>query len=195
MALLFCLHTENRGDHGFFCPDFFLVPNLRIIEYLSHGMSRRSRGFFVPRLVLGPTDQREVIFEFANFFFFFTRRIAEVTGFLCPEFFPCPEFSNFRIFLHTDCRGIIFFITNYRIIEYLSHGVSRIFFVPNLRIFSSHGMSRRSRIFFVPRLVLGPTDRREVIIELSNIFHTDCRGGHGFSLSRDLSLDPLSNGR
>ena len=27
--------------------------------------------------------------------------------------------------LHTDCRGIIFFITNYRIIEYLSHGMSR----------------------------------------------------------------------
>ena len=34
-----------------------------------------------------------------------------------------------------------------------SHGVSRRsrgFFVPNLRIVSSHGMSRRSRIFFVP---------------------------------------------
>ena len=77
----------------------------------SHGESRRSRIFFVPRLVLGPTDRREVIREF---------------------------------FLHTDCRGIIFFITNYRIIEYLSHG-----------------MSRRSRIF----------------------------------LSRDLSLDPLTNGR
>ena len=51
------------------------------------------------------------------------------------------EFSNY---LHTECRGIIFFITNYRIIEYLSHG-----------------MSRRSRI----------------------------------SLSRDLSLDPLTHGR
>ena len=33
--------------------------------------------------------------EFANFVF--TRRIAEVTDFLCPEFFPCPEFSNYRI--------------------------------------------------------------------------------------------------
>ena len=72
----------------------------------SHGVSRRSRGFFVPNLRI------------------------------------------FELFLHTDCRGIIFFITNYRIIEYLSHGESR-----------------RSRIFFVPRLVLGPTDQREVIAE------------------------------
>ena len=105
------LHTENRGGHG--------VSLSRIFEFsiffFSHGESRRSRIFFVPRLVLGPTDRREVIREF---------------------------------FLHTDCRGIIFFITNYRIIEYLSHG-----------------MSRRSRIFFIPRLVLGPTDQREVIAE------------------------------
>ena len=84
------------------------------------------------------------------FYFVFTRRIAEITDFLCPDFFPCPEFAN--CFLHTECRGIIFFITNYRIIEYLSHGESR-----------------RSRIFFVPRLVLGPTDRREVIAEFLSI--------------------------
>ena len=95
-GLLFVLHTECRGrSRGFFVPNlrivsftrnvaevtdflvpiFFFVPNLRIIEYLSHGMSRRSRGFFVPRLVLGPTDRREVIFEFANCFF--TRIVAE----------------------------------------------------------------------------------------------------------------------
>ena len=105
-------HGVSRRSRGFF------VPNFRIIEYLSHGESRRSRIFFVPnlricelflhtenrgdhgfflvtRLVLGPTDQREVIFELSN------------------------------CFLHTDCRGIIFFITNYQIIEYLSHGMSR----------------------------------------------------------------------
>lgn len=64
----------------------------------SHGVSRRSRGFSLSR-----------IFEFSNFFF--TRRIAEITDFLCPDFFPCPEFAN--CFLHTECRGIIFFITNY----------------------------------------------------------------------------------
>ena len=70
------LHTENRGDHGFSCPDFFLCPefsNFRIFS--SHGMSRRSRIFFVPRLVLGPTDRREVICELSNCFF--TRNVAE----------------------------------------------------------------------------------------------------------------------
>ena len=40
------------------------------------------------------------------------------------------EFSNF---FQTENRGIIFFITNYRIIEYLSHGMSR-----RSRIFSYH---------------------------------------------------------
>ena len=64
-------------------------------------------------------------------------------------------------------------------------------------VFSSHGVSRRSRgfslsricefanffftrnvaevtDFFVLRLVLGPTDRREVFFEL--FLHTECRG-------------------
>ena len=86
------------------------------------------------------------------------------------------EFSNF--FLHTEGRGIIFFITNYRIIEYLSHGMSRrsriffvpnFFLVPNFRIVSSHGRSRSVTDFFVPRLVLGPTDQREVIAEFLSI--------------------------
>ena len=112
--------------------------------------------------------------------------------------------------IHTECLG--------------GHGV---FFVPNFRIVSSHGMSRNNlfyhelsnyRIsftrsvtdvlcpefadffltrtvaeitdFFVTRLVLGPTERREVIIELSNIFHTECRGGHGFFLITRLVLGP-----
>ena len=48
--------------------------------------------------------------------------------------------------LHTECRG--------------DHG----FFVPNFRIFEF-------------------------------CLHTENRGCHGFSLSRDLSLDPLTNGR
>ena len=80
-------------------------------------------------------------------------------------------------------------VPNYRIIEFCLHteyrGKSRIFFFfscpefSNYRILSSHGVSRTvtdflfflflSRIIefylFVPRLVLGPTDRREVIIE------------------------------
>ena len=33
-----------------------------------------------------------------GFYLFFTRSVAEITDFLCPDFFfPCPEFSNFRI--------------------------------------------------------------------------------------------------
>ena len=114
VALLFCLHTENRGDHGFSLSRifefsnffftrnvsevtvFFFVPNFRIVS--SHGESRRSRifllsriielsnifhtecrgghGFFVPRLVLGPTDQREVIVEFLSI----TRSVADGCG-------------------------------------------------------------------------------------------------------------------
>ena len=58
----------------------------------SHGVSRRSRGFFVPRLVLGPTDRREVICEF----FLHTENRGD-HGFFCPDFFPCPEFANLRI--------------------------------------------------------------------------------------------------
>ena len=115
--------------------------------FSSHGVSRRSRGVFVPNLRICEfflhTENR------GDYGFSLSRDLS---------FDPLTAgryFSN--CFLHTDCRGIIFFVTNYRIIEYLSHG-----------------MSRRSRIFFVPRLVLGPTDRREVICEL--FLHTKCRG-------------------
>ena len=107
---------------------------------------------------------------------FFTRRITEITGgllvtnlriielfpshgmsrkvmdFFVPIFFLVPNLRICELFLHTECRGIIFFITNYRIIEYLSHG-----------------MSRKVTDFFVPRLVLGPTDQREVIFEFLSI--------------------------
>ena len=83
-----------------------------------------------------------------GFYLFFTRSVSEVTGFLCPEF------ANFRIVSFTRRIAEItdFFVTNFRIFEF----------------FSSHGMSR----FFVPRLVLGPTDQREVIFEFSNCFFT-----------------------
>ena len=59
-------------------------------------------------------------------------------------------------------------------------------------ICSSHGESRKVTGFLCPEFFFVPNLR---IIELSNIFHTECRGCHGFSLSRDLSLDPLTNGR
>ena len=86
-------HGVSRRSRGSSCHEF---ANLRIFS--SHGMSRRSRGFslsricefanffftrnvaevtdfFVTRLVLGPTDQREVICELSNCFF--TRSVAE----------------------------------------------------------------------------------------------------------------------
>ena len=79
----------------------------------SHGVSRRSRIFFVPRLVLGPTDQREVIFEFANFFF--TRRIAEITDFFVPIFSLSRIFEFFSS--HGVSRNNLFYheLSNYRI--------------------------------------------------------------------------------
>ena len=57
-------HTECRGDHGFSLSRFFSLS--RIFEFSNCLFTRKvaeCRGFFVPRLVLGPTDQREVIFE------------------------------------------------------------------------------------------------------------------------------------
>ena len=91
----FCLHTEYHGLSRIFffffsCPE---LSNYRIFVFTrsitdSHGFSF----FFVPRLVLGPTDRREVIFELSNFIFLVPRLV------LCPE--TCPlsriiEFSNF----------------------------------------------------------------------------------------------------
>ena len=76
---------------------------------------------------------------------------------------------------------IFFLVPNFRIFEFLSsHGVSRIVTVfllypefSNYRILSSHGISRTVTdfLFSCPefsRLVLGPTDPREVIIEFSS---------------------------
>ena len=64
-------------------------------------------------------------------------------------------------------------------------------------ICSSHGMSRRSRIFFVPNFRIfeffsshGRSRNNLFYHELSNIFHTDCRGGHGFSFITRLVLGP-----
>ena len=98
--LLFVLHAENHGrSRGFF------VPNLRIIElFPSHGESRRSRIFLSRFFSLSR------IFEFSNFFF--TRNVAEVTDFLCPEF------ANYRIVSsHGLSRNNLFYheLSNYRI--------------------------------------------------------------------------------
>ena len=81
----------------------------------SHGVSRRSRGFSLSRIC-------ELFLHTEN---------RGGHGVSLSRIFSLSRICE--LFLHTECRGIIFFITNYRIIEYLSHG-----------------MSRRSRIFFCP---------------------------------------------
>ena len=67
VALLFCLHTENRGDHGFSLSRifefsnffftrnvsevtvFFFVPNFRIFEFFLHAENRGDYGFSLSR--------------------------------------------------------------------------------------------------------------------------------------------------
>ena len=128
--------------------------------------------------------------------------VAEVTVF-SHEFSFCPELSNLRIglFSHgasrmvtvllsrdlsfgpTDQREVICELSNFS-----SHGESRrvsgfmsriIEFLFTRRIAECHGVLSRDLSF-------GPTDQREVIIELSNFF------SHGrsrrFSLSQDMFL-------
>lgn len=65
------LHTENRGDHGFSLSRICEFANF----FFTRNVAEVTGFFFVPRLVLGPTDRREVIFEFSNCFF--TRSVAE----------------------------------------------------------------------------------------------------------------------
>ena len=60
-GLLFVLHTECLGDHG-----VSFYHELSNYRFFSHGMSRRSRGFFVPIFFLVP-----------NFRIIFTRSVAE----------------------------------------------------------------------------------------------------------------------
>ena len=176
-------------------------------------MSRRSRGVFLSRIfeLFLPTDCRGIIIFITNYRISFTRNVAEITDFLCPEF------ANLRIFfftrsvaechgfflitrlvlgptdqreviaelsncfLPTECRGKIFFyheLSNYRI--YFTRNVSEVtgffvpifFLVPNLRIIELflHTEGRGvSRFFLFTRLVLGPTDQREVIAEFLSI--------------------------
>ena len=92
-----------------------------------------------------------------------------------------PVFSNF-IFTLIFFLSRIFELSNFNHTEY--RGRSRIFFfffscpeLSNCRILSSHGISRTVTdfLFFFScpefsRLVLGPTDQREVIIE----FYLSC---------------------
>ena len=82
---------------------------------------------------------------------------------------------------------------------YSSHGLSRrsrsfhtsFLFVPNYRIcelVSSHGRSRMVTVLLSRDLSFGPTDQREVICELSNFFsHGESRRVSGF-MSRIIEL-------
>ena len=80
--MIYCMRT--RIFFSVNNTDYLLVPNFRIIEFQSHGISRTVTDFLFffscpefSRLVLGPTDQREVISEL---FLIITRRIAEGHG-------------------------------------------------------------------------------------------------------------------
>ena len=94
-------------------------------------------------------------------------------GFHWMLLFPfCHSKGGLLFCLHTECLG--------------GHGFPCYHELSNYRIFS-HGESRRSRIFL---------SRFFPLSRICEFFlHTECCGGHGVSLSRDLSLDPLTNGR
>ena len=140
----------------------FLVPNYRIIEFCLHteyrGRSRIFLFFFLSRIIefclhTEYRGQSRIFFSsflvpnFRIFEFLSSHGISRtVTDFLF--FFSCPELSNYRIFVFT--RNIAD-----------SHGFL------SCPEFSNY-------IFLVPRLVLGPTDQREVIIEfLSSVILRD----------------------
>ena len=89
---------------------FFLVTNYRICElYLHTEYHGGSRIFLVTRLVLGPTDRREVIFEFANYSLHTEGRGESRKSLSCPKSFLWPricetchwsriiEFANFYL--------------------------------------------------------------------------------------------------
>ena len=68
----FFLHTENRGDHGF--SYYHELSNYRIS--FTRIVADCRVFFLFTRLVLGPTDQREVIAEFLSI----TRSVADGCG-------------------------------------------------------------------------------------------------------------------
>ena len=98
---------SSRGISCLLFTRIVLVPNYRIVEFFSHGESRKVTVLLSRDLSFGPTDQREVICELSIILH------TECHGW---SRFYCPEFANCRIFLHTENRG--------------GHGcLSRIFFL------------------------------------------------------------------
>ena len=117
--------TRNIADGHGFLSSFFSCPELS-------------------RLVLGPTDQREVIIEFQSHG---VSRTVTDFSFLSRIF----EFSNF-ISLSRDLS----FVPNYRIIEFQSHGISRTVTDFHFFLFLSRIIEFSNFIFLVPRLVFCP---------------------------------------
>ena len=105
----------------------------------------------------------------------------KVTGVLCPEF------SNFRIVSsHGMSRNNLFYheLSNYRIS--FTRNVAEItdFLCPEFA---------NLRIFFFTRIVAEKSFLSR-IIELSNIFHTECRGGHELSNYRIFFTRSVAEG-
>ena len=133
--------------------------------YSSHGLSRRSRSFHTSFLFVPNYRICELVSSHG--------RSRMVTAFL----------SRDLSFGPTDQREVICELSNFS-----SHGESRrvsgfmsriIEFLFTRRVTESLGILSRDLSF-------GPTDQREVIIELSNLFsHGESRR---FSLSRDMFL-------
>ena len=103
------------------------------------------------------------------YFFHTTKLSVPVFSNFClhTDFLFCPELSNYRIFVFT--RSIAD-----------SHGFSFLLFLS--RIFELSNF-----IFLVPRLVFGPTDRREVIIETCPWTHWPTGGNYRILSSHGLS--------
>ena len=152
---------SSRGISCLLFTRIVLVPNYRI-GLFSHGESRSSRMSITNILFLSRIIE-----------FLFTRRVTVLL-------------SRDLSFGPTDQREVIcelsnWFIFTRRLTE--SHGLfTRVFFLSRIIEFANwfrhaegHGISR---MVFVPRLVLGPTDQREVICELV-FFTRNVTDGHG----------------
>ena len=112
-------HGESRSSRMSITNILFLSRIIELSNFFSHGESRRVSVLLSRDLSFGPTDQREVIIEFANWFIF-TRRIAEFTDVY-------HEFANCRISFHTESHGesrdLCHELSNYRISFHTeSHG-------------------------------------------------------------------------
>ena len=155
---------------------FLPLRNAEIISAVSSALSQKCSGSSYPYIRNG-FFKLSVIQEISNITQIALRKLRNKnTIFLSYH----QTFSSrfFEFYLHTD----FLFVPNYRIFEFLSsHGISRT--ITDLLSFLSRIFELSNFIFLVPRLVLcpelsrlvlGPTDQREVIIEfLSSVTFRD----------------------